>query len=181
MRIFILLSSFILVVPYSHARSHCLPAEVNFFSCQIENSSKIVSLCGTTLKNSRKFSNYWDGRLQYRFGSIGKPELTFPKSASLSEFTGEVERHNSGFDTYIHFVNRGFHYSLASVEGVEEENERFYGIIVHRLGDDPNIKPSARLRCKGQPVYKTAPGYYNFFSLAYDLETSKRKSERVKD
>ena len=53
--------------------THCLANEHVYFSCGIDGSDKVVSLCGG-MKDSQPS---W---LQYRFGAIGHTELTYPKA-----------------------------------------------------------------------------------------------------
>ena len=70
--------------------SHCLDNEFVYFSCRIDGSTKVVSLCGGI--HDRKPS--W---MQYRFGAIGSLELIYPKTAegSLHQFAGFFQSHKA--------------------------------------------------------------------------------------
>jgi hypothetical protein len=64
--------------------THCEREEEVFFSCEIEDSGKTVSLCG---RSDEFASPVW---AQYRFGVVGRAELIFPSSTddSLDRFGG---------------------------------------------------------------------------------------------
>lgn len=61
--------------------SHCAAEEMPLFSCQIEKSAKVVSVCA-----SRPLSE--TSSLAYRFGKPGHIELEYPETSenSLSKF-----------------------------------------------------------------------------------------------
>ena len=66
------------------SKSHCAANEKIYFSCNLVQSQKVVSLCGGSSESDRIS---W---LQYRFGKIGKPEMVYPqnKNGSLEKFSG---------------------------------------------------------------------------------------------
>ena len=71
--------------------SHCLDDEFVYFSCRINGSVKIVSLCGG---GTHDYEPSW---AQYHFGTIGSPELVYPRTrkGSLKQFAGFFESHKA--------------------------------------------------------------------------------------
>jgi len=98
--------------------SHCRKDEVTYFSCPIERSNKIASLCGNIALNHVEAGHRKSSWLQYRFGRPGKLELTYPsqKAGSLSKFTGEFHRSAEGSDNYIYFTNNGIEYGIGCID-----------------------------------------------------------------
>ena len=68
-----LLSFFLVSVAPSVADTLCQKDEVTFFNCEIKGSAKVASLCGSPQLDAHR------GYVQYRFGRVGKIELTFPQ------------------------------------------------------------------------------------------------------
>lgn len=113
--------------------SHCGNEEEIIFSCQIRESSKILSLCAS--KDLSDTSGY----LQYRFGRLNKVEFAFPHELKQSQkkflyrhyFRYQVDR------TEISFENHGHEYTIYSYyegdgpgtpiqeEGVQVDNSDF--------------------------------------------------------
>lgn len=64
--------------------THCATGEQVYFSCRTNQSEKVVSLCG---QSDSRGAPVW---LQYRFGVIGQPEMSFPASRtdSVGKFGG---------------------------------------------------------------------------------------------
>jgi hypothetical protein len=62
----------------AEAQDHWRQGEVVYFSCRIEGSHKLVSLCGGLVRDPETSERRADAWLQYRFGPPGKPELVFP-------------------------------------------------------------------------------------------------------
>ena len=93
---------------FAAEHSHCSASEKAIFNCRIKDSSKIVSLCGSSDLSSKK------GYLQYRFGRPGNVELQFPKNKQGSQdrfrwahyFRFQVDR------TEVSFNNGGYKYTL---------------------------------------------------------------------
>lgn len=87
---------------HADSATHCKSDEIDFFSCSIVNSKKVVSLCGNRKEETNEVS--W---LQYRFGVIDHPELIYPtkRDGSLTKFysgggqsdEGRYEQHNIWF------------------------------------------------------------------------------------
>lgn len=88
--------------------SHCLPYEERVFSCQIQKSNKVVSLCAVPKQNQQA------GYLQYRFGRPGHVELAFPpkKAHSYPQFRWQTIGYSGGWETRIQFVNGGYTYQV---------------------------------------------------------------------
>jgi hypothetical protein len=65
------------------AQSHCTKHEIDYFTCEIESTGKLMSICGSSFEAGS--SPPW---LQYRFGLAGKPELVYPavKDGSFAKF-----------------------------------------------------------------------------------------------
>lgn len=57
--------------PEAAAATHCAIGEVVYFSCKIQRSTKVVSLCGSAGLLDAASDRFADGWLQYRFGPIG--------------------------------------------------------------------------------------------------------------
>lgn len=108
-------------------QSHCATDETEYFSCQIKKSFKIISLCGNA-QNSELKTNGW---LQYRFGVIGKPELTYPSSKSNSSEKFELNYFHPREDNHevidLRFLNGK---SLYSIELVRASSHIVGGINV---------------------------------------------------
>ena len=120
--------------PLVLAEGHC-SAETAFFSCPVDGG-KTVSLCGSS-----------DGSvLQYRFGPIGSPELSFPSDSSPTVFRYEHQNYVRGYRTAVSFDVDGYTYSVeeqlegGSMTGPPPTN--FEGVIVHQEG-----KEVLRLAC----------------------------------
>ena len=79
--------------------SHCAPFEVTAFTCTIDKSKKIVSLCAS------KDAGPKTGYVQYRFGKKDKVELTFPedKSPASQHFQGFSQRYTKGGASSLRF------------------------------------------------------------------------------
>jgi hypothetical protein len=67
------------------APSHCMQDEDVIFSCALQRTKKVVSLCSSKKLLSKNGGAY----LQYRFGALGKVELTYPteKAGSPDKFS----------------------------------------------------------------------------------------------
>lgn len=97
------------------SQSHCATDETEYFSCQIIKSFKVTSLCGNA-QNSELKTNGW---LQYRFGIIGKPELTYPSSKSSSSEKFELNYFHPRGENHevidVRFLNGNTLYSIELV------------------------------------------------------------------
>lgn len=105
----------------------CLANETNYFSCKIKNSPGIVSLCGNSESETRRW-------LQYRFGRASKLELVYPvsKRDSVGKFYGQSHHANEGGDNTISFRNKGVGYSVVYLDA----DTTFYGVWVARSAND---------------------------------------------
>lgn len=67
------------------APTHCTQDEDVIFSCSLQRTKKVVSLCSSKKLLSKKDGAY----LQYRFGALGSVELSYPteKSGSPEKFS----------------------------------------------------------------------------------------------
>lgn len=108
-------------VAHATAPSHCAADEEVVFSCRLQKSAKIVSLCAS--KNL--LAKPANGQLTYRFGKPGAVELVFPKQAAGSpqQFTF-FHYFRAGLDeTEVSFVNNGYSYRLFAHDE-EQSSER---------------------------------------------------------
>lgn len=90
--------------------SHCTADEEVVFSCRLQKSAKVVSLCAS----KDLLAKPENGRLTYRFGKPGAVELVFPKqvAGSTQQFLF-FHFFRPGLDeTEVSFINSGFSYSL---------------------------------------------------------------------
>jgi hypothetical protein len=105
----------------------CRPGEEVFFSCPVEDGTRIVSLCG-----SRRLTAQ-EGYLQYRFGRAGKMELQFPKGRQATQRMFRFAQY-SRFQVNrvaVSFLRGGFTYRLFdSYEGDISPKARHQGIQV---------------------------------------------------
>lgn len=113
--------------------SHCQANEFEYFSCQLRQSKKVVSLCGSAPAKDQDgvaLSPTW---LQYRFGLLGKPELVFPKitTGSTAQFTGEYHHPYEGVYYGLMFANAGVSYTLINVNA----DNVFVGLYVQARPD----------------------------------------------
>ena len=69
--------------PQVLAQSHCDKKEIDYFSCEVKGTEKLLSVCGSSLVAGS--GPPW---LQYRFGFAGKPEMVYPllKARSFEKF-----------------------------------------------------------------------------------------------
>ena len=114
-----LLAFFGSAVSGAHAAvsSHCAANEEVVFSCRLQKSAKVVSLCAS--KNL--LAKPENGQLTYRFGKPGAVELIFPKQAADSPQQFSFFHYfRAGLDeTEVSFVNNGFSYSLFTHDEAE--------------------------------------------------------------
>lgn len=113
----------------SAADSLCAPNEEVFFNCRIKDSPKLLSVCGRGAEEASRGASVSGAYLQYRFGSLDKPELVFPKmrEGSLDKFWIANE-----------YVRSAFYesYQLSFQSGQDE-----YRVYAVNQGDGPNLSP----------------------------------------
>lgn len=130
--------------------SLCKPREAIIFSCSIENTEKVASVCGSTRLTHDA------GYLQYRFGTRRKIELEFPATKHETQdkfYWGETVFHGGSLHS-LSFINGSYIYSLerggASSETNGTTEQTSFGIVeidslhgedVHRV-----------LKCVGYPT-----------------------------
>jgi hypothetical protein len=112
------------------AQTHCKADEVDYFSCQIVNSTRVASICGN-VENRQIEGSSW---VQYRFGSMNHLELVYPeqKGNSASAFEGNAFGRYQIVD--LRFVSGDVLYSV-TLDGT------FYG--------DPSVEAQARMKPTG--------------------------------
>ncbi len=108
--------------------SHCSPVEWTVFSCQIEGSQTVVSVCASTDLTRTH------GYLQYRFGRPGAVELAFPEDleGTQDQFMWQTIGYSGGWDTRIQFTNAEVSYQLydKAIKVSISEKEFLGGIII---------------------------------------------------
>lgn len=138
--------------------THCVAGEEVYFSCAIEGSNKVVSLCGGIGESG---APAW---LQYRFGVIGRAELVFPskKNGSLLEFGGVRQTAKAIGLTVLEVWFRvgEYDYLIAHDSGgdCEGECQEVNNLVIFEHG-----RASASLVCKA-PVVNALWGLYGHIS-----------------
>ena len=136
---------------------HCEPDETVVFSCGLEASGKVVSICASTPLARDQ------GYLQYRFGRIGDIELTFAEDRqnTQEQFLWQTVGYSGGWDTRIQFSNGGYRYQLYDQAFKVSMSEKALhgGIII--LKDEATV---AHLKCDaatlGTPYSNTLNDLY---------------------
>ena len=103
--------------------SHCSTEEVTYFSCELKNS-KVVSICGSPLRESKTLEHPNVAWMQYRFGHIKKIEFAYPASRvdSFLKFEGN-DFHPQGEDHSVldlRFVSGDALYSVELVASAKK-------------------------------------------------------------
>lgn len=144
-----LLSFFLVSVAPSVADTLCQKDEVTFFSCEIKGSAKVASLCGSPQLDAHR------GYVQYRFGRVGKIELTFPQERQNSQqsffyahyFRAQVDR------TEVTFQNGSYQYAVYDdYEGEEKPGMHAKGVRVEASTSTREVD----FICTGKPVSNLA-------------------------
>lgn len=157
----LLCSIFLLGSFDASAATHCTSGEIDYFTCKIKDSEKIVSLCGglfrdDTYATSEINSDAW---IQYRFGKKGSIQLTYPakKKQPLGKyFSGDYILANDARVYSLTFKSGSYTYEIQSSPGMR-------GILVLGRG----IKLA--MPCDGEPKIMWAPNLNNFYQLVEDL------------
>ncbi len=113
------------------AGSHCFNYEQVIFSCSIQKSSKIVSLCASrTLAKGQ-------GALAYRFGVPGRLELQYPHSpdGSIQQFRHAHYFRHQIDRTEVSFSVGSFIYSVFDYYDGEEKPKHSRGVRVSNSGE----------------------------------------------
>ena len=138
----------------SDSPTHCVESEEIFFSCNLEDSAKTVSLCG---ESSEFGSPMW---LQYRFGILGSAELVFPakKDGSLEKFGGVHQTAKAiGLNIMEVWFRVGvYNYMIEHISGgeCEGECEDSNDLVVFKRG-----KAVMKLQCRVPVINNLWPLY----------------------
>jgi hypothetical protein len=144
------------------AETHCGKDEIDYFSCVLTNS-KVVSVCGSELKDPKTFEQSDDAWVQYRFGHLKQIEFKYPNSklGSIEKFEGN-SFHPYGEDHAVldlRFITKNAFYSVELVSSYENpETERLAGGVLVEL-ENKRIN----LNCRG-PI---EPHYWTSFSVLF--------------
>lgn len=127
--------------PASAADSHCTTQEQTIFSCRVAKS-KVVSLCASSPLTRDA------GTLAYRFGTLGKAELQFPRSPenSLRQFRHAHYPRYRTERTDVSFSIGSYRYAVFDYYEGEESPPRTRGVRV-TAGDGSGKETS--LACIG--------------------------------
>lgn len=116
---------------------HCTAAETVFFSCPT-SATKVLSLCGGT------------GKVQYRFGPPGAPELVHPADHSPAAFSISEESTIRAQATVVRLSNGEVTYAITDSAGgsggPDAESNNFQGVYVYQ-----NDELLADVRCTESP------------------------------
>jgi hypothetical protein len=117
---------------------HCTAAESVYFSCPT-SGTKVLSLCGSA------------DRVQYRFGPLGAPELSFPADSSPRAFTVGEERYVRSMANVAAFTSGGVRYEVTDAigggGGSDAAANNFQGVYVFE-GD----QQLAAISCVTEPT-----------------------------
>lgn len=96
--------------------SLCNREETSLFSCAVEGSGKLLSICGSKRLDASR------GYVQYRFGREGKVELEFPKERRETQSAFHYTRYTRPLVTYLvlRFETNGYLYSVHQNYNAEE-------------------------------------------------------------
>ncbi|BCO26202.1 hypothetical protein MIZ03_1082 [Rhodoferax lithotrophicus] len=160
----LLLSACLSASLVANAQTHCTKNEVEYFTCKISGSEKIVSICGSDFRaGTHALAEIVDDAwLQYRFGKPGQLELVFPakRHPLLSHFSGELILSNDRRLYALTFKRRSYSYEILYSPG-------FRGVTVQGLGS--NVK----LPCDGEPKIPLGKGLNDFYELVITLNRQK--------
>ena len=113
----------------------CAPGDQPLMQCDATNG-KNVAVCGSA------------GRLQYRFGAVGAPELVFPPDANPRAFQFKYETTVRSERNILEFTNDGYVYDITDAIGGggtdDAEYNNFQGVEVWKDG-----KVVATVSCAG--------------------------------
>lgn len=141
--------------PLFAANSHCTATEETVYSCNL--GRKVVSVCASKPLTAQS------GYLQYRFGALGKPELTFPKTnvAPKTVVQSKSLMFSGGGGAYLRFTNGATSYVVYTAigKGWGEKD----GIAVQQKG-----KTTAHLECKDVPVSVMGDEFFTRAGLPED-------------
>lgn len=140
----------------------CNKDEVIYFSCNIKNSKKLVSLCGTPFFDATTYKKLESPSIQYRFGQQGRVELAYPtkKPNPREIFVGEYHHPHNGFSHALSFTRNNVLYSLEIIEA----DTRFYGV---RITEESK---TIKLSCQNFPIIQYDNDINSFYLLVSTLD-----------
>jgi hypothetical protein len=156
------------------SQSHCHKGEVVYFSCQTTQTEKVISICGSAI-NDEPSDDSW---LQYRFGQIGKIELTYPieKKGSIQKFEGiYFNRYNV---VSLRFINNKTLYDVSDSMGREDENS--HEQILPSAGITVSLSKTKSLNIKCKNIYH-GPHFGSFTQLAISLGQQNGETDFLSD
>lgn len=160
----LLLSACLSASLVASAQTHCTKKEVEYFTCKISGSEKIISVCGSafradTYATAAIVDDAW---LQYRFGKPGQLELVYPakRHPLLNHFFAEFILSNDRRLYALMFKHGSYNYEILYSPG-------FRGVTV--AGRGLNIQ----LSCDGEPKIPLRDGLNDFHELVEILSRQK--------
>jgi len=128
------------------AATLCNAGETVHFTCEMERSRKLLSLCGGATADSKAA---W---LQYRYGRRQQLEMEFPsKRVPVNEAGFEFRQHRrmgGASDYEVNFDRHGRTYVIFSwIAGEEGASASESGVFVARRREGPGKK----LKCRERP------------------------------
>lgn len=143
--------------PAFAAGTHCTQAEDTVFSCNL--GRKTVSVCAA------KTLSATSGYVQYRFGVLGKPELTYPQLnvTAKSVIQARTLMFSGGGGAYLRFNNGPTSYIVYSAIGKGWGNKD--GVAVERAG-----KTLAHFDCQDVPMSQMGADFFTRAGLPEDAQ-----------
>ncbi len=154
----------LLISAQIHAETLCSSKEVVYYSCEITNTQKLVSLCGNDLDDP---DGFW---LQYRFGRLKRLELVYPDNRDKSKhlfidsgFDVSHLRRSGGWDSEVSFTTNGWSYTIISWIAGEGETTGTEGIFVakDRSGHGTTLKCSSSANFVKEEAFSSLVQQYN--------------------
>ena len=156
--------------------SLCALEERTIFSCPVENSAKIVSVCASKDLASDR------GYLQYRFGLPGKIELEYPEDRKGTQEKFQYSHYPrsqlKGARTHIHFNIDGDEYKVFDDANYFFRESDIAHEVPYRLGVSviaPD-KPEKLISCIAQPTTD-----YNDLESVLQVNESEEKEEALRE
>jgi len=142
----------------AHADSLCRKDETVYFSCKVNNSEKMISLCGHYPSNVFDFDDpiavlSQKAFLTYRFGAKERIELEYPqrRKDSLYKFEGVSISSHFGGSYEVYFRNGKFVYEVFASGG----EAMSYGVNI--FDKNPFATPMKTVACQPGTATQTLP------------------------
>jgi hypothetical protein len=143
------------------AQTHCSKNEVEYFTCKIGGSQKVISVCGSAFRDSTYATAEIvdDAWLQYRFGKPGNLELVYPEKHPplLGHFSAEFILANDSRLYALKFKRGSYNYEILYSPG-------FRGVTVEGRGTN------LRFPCDGEPRIPLGKNLNDFYELVTILD-----------